>query len=172
MRCKAPNPRASSSVVADLARVRVWAEALIRNHLDPLYGAGTWSFEFDHAKRRAGLCNYTDRRISVSRYLAARYEDDEIYQILLHEIAHAIAGDRAGHGPKWQRISRELGYEGGTTHKGEIAREFAPWLGYCPGGHEHVRFRRPTRESSCGTCARGFNRAYLISWRRRDAAEG
>ena len=75
--------------MAELDRVRVWAEALIRLHLDPLHGQGSWSFGFDHAKRRAGLCNYTDRRITVSRYLAAKFDDDEIHQILLHEVAHA-----------------------------------------------------------------------------------
>lgn len=153
--------------MSDLARVRVWAEALIRMHLDPMHGAGSWSFGFDHAKRRAGLCNYTDRRITVSRHLAARFDDDEIHQILLHEVAHAMAGVTAGHGPAWKRIAREIGYVGGRTHDGEIAAELAPWVGTCPAGHEHVRFRRPTRQSSCGSCARGFSSAHLISWRAR-----
>jgi predicted SprT family Zn-dependent metalloprotease len=78
--------------MADLGRVRVWAEALIALHLDP----SVWSFEFDNAKKRAGLCNYSEKRISVSRYLAARYDDDEIHQILLHEVAHAMAGAQVG----------------------------------------------------------------------------
>lgn len=153
--------------MAELARVRIWAEALIRMHLDPAFGAGTWSFGFDHAKRRAGLCNYTDRRITVSRHLAQKFEDDEIHQILLHEVAHALAGPDAGHGPRWRRVAAEIGYIGGRTHDGEIAHELAPWLGACPAGHEHVRFRKPTRESSCAKCTRGFSREHLIVWRRR-----
>ena len=67
--------------------MRVWADALIARHLDD-----SWSFGFDNAKRRAGLCDYTRKRISVSRYLAARYDDDTNHQTLLHEVAHAIAG--------------------------------------------------------------------------------
>lgn len=161
------NRRANCSVVAELHRVRIWAEALIRMHLDPLFGLGTWSFGFDHAKRRAGLCNYTERRITVSRYLAARFEDDEIHQILLHEVAHAIAGSAAGHGREWKRVCAEIGYEGGRTHDGEIARELAPWVGHCPAGHEHVRFRRPTRETSCAKCSRSFSRAHIIAWSAR-----
>lgn len=153
--------------MAEEARVRVWAEALIRMHLDPVFGVGMWSFGFDHAKRRAGLCNYTDRRITVSRYLSARFEDDEIHQILLHEVAHALAGPDAGHGPKWKEIAKELGYDGGVTHSGEIAKELASWVGHCPAGHEHVRFRRPTRQTSCGRCAKGFSRAHVIAWERR-----
>ena len=148
--------------MADLQRVRVWGEALIRMHLTP-----EWSFGFDHAKRRAGLCNFTARRITVSRYLAAKFEDDEIHQVLLHEVAHAIAGATAGHGHSWKRIAQELGYVGGRTHDGDIAGELAPWIGACPSGHEHFRFRRPTRPSSCGTCTRSFSRAHLITWNRR-----
>lgn len=149
--------------MAELARVRVWAEALIRLHLDP----DEWSFGFDHAKRRAGLCNFTSRRITVSRHLALRFDDDEIHQILLHEVAHALAGPGAGHGPQWKRIAADIGYAGGRTHDGEIAHELAPWIGHCPGGHEHVRFRRPTRQSSCARCARGFSPAHLITWTKR-----
>lgn len=147
--------------------MRVWAEALIHHHLEPRFGAESWTFGFDHAKRRAGLCNYTERRITVSRYLAERFDDDEIHQVLLHEVAHAMAGPHAKHGPAWKSIARELGYVGGTTHDGEIAHERAPWVGECPAGHEHYRFRRPSRISSCANCARGFSQAHLINWVKR-----
>ena len=153
--------------MSELSRVRVWAQALIHHHLDPVHGAGAWTFSFDHAKRRAGQCDYTARRITVSRYLAEKFVDDEIHQVLLHEVAHALAGPTAAHGPEWQRIAEELGYIGGRTHDGEIAHERAPWIGRCPAGHEHFRFRRPTRESSCAKCARGFSREHIIVWERR-----
>lgn len=143
------------------------AEALIRAHLDPRFGEGVWTFGFDRATRRAGLCNFTDRRITISRYLTAKSDDDETTQILLHEIAHALAGPRAGHGPSWKQIAAELGYRGGRTHTGEIAHERAPWRGECPAGHEHFRFRTPTREMSCGMCARGYSAAHAIAWKRR-----
>ncbi|UOE42666.1 SprT-like domain-containing protein [Agromyces larvae] len=150
--------------MADLERVRKWAEVLIAEHLDP----AEWSFGFDHAKKRAGLCNYTQRRITVSRYLAARYGDDEIHQILLHEVAHALAGERAGHGPKWAQIAAGLGYIGRRTHDGAVVHELAPWVGRCPAGHVHYRYRPPVRALSCGLCRRGFDRANLIVWRRRE----
>ena len=150
--------------MAELDRVRVWADALIRMHLDPT----EWSFGFDSAKRRAGLCNYTERRITVSRYLAEKFDDDEIHQILLHEVAHAMAGAGAGHGARWKRVAEEIGYVGGRTHDGEIAHERAPWVGRCPAGHEHFRFRRPTRTSSCAKCSRGFSAAHIIEWERRE----
>lgn len=149
--------------MADLNRVRVWGEALITMHLDD-----TWTFDFDHAKRRAGLCDYQRRRITVSRYLAARFDDDEIHQTLLHEVAHALAGHAAAHGPEWKRVARELGYVGGTTHHGPTATELAPWIGRCPSGHVAYRHRRPARETSCAKCSRQFDRRYLFEWRRRE----
>jgi predicted SprT family Zn-dependent metalloprotease len=148
--------------MAELNRVRTWANALIELHLDR-----AWSFTFDNAKTRAGLCNYTDKRISVSKYLASRYEDDEIHQVLLHEVAHAIAGTRAGHGPRWKAVAADLGYEGKRLHDGAIADELAPWVGTCPSGHVHYRYRRPTRPLACGKCSRRFDPAYSISWRDR-----
>lgn len=148
--------------MAELPRVRRWADALIALHLDP-----GWTFAFDSAKTRAGLCNYTSKTISVSRYLASRYGDDEIHQVLLHEVAHAIAGTRAGHGPKWKAIAADLGYEGKRLHDGEIANELAPWVGSCPAGHVHYRYRRPTRALACGRCSRRFDAANAIDWTQR-----
>jgi predicted SprT family Zn-dependent metalloprotease len=149
--------------VADLERVRIWANALIALHLD----SHDWSFGFDNAKTRAGLCNYTAKRITVSKYLASRYEDDEIHQVLLHEIAHALAGTRAGHGATWKAIARDLGYEGKRLHDGAIAGELAPWVGTCPAGHTHYRYKRPTRPLACGRCSRRFDTANAIRWEHR-----
>ncbi|GAA4266328.1 SprT-like domain-containing protein [Frondihabitans peucedani] len=152
--------------MADLARVRQWADALIGLHLDP----AVWSFAFDNAKTRAGLCDYTKHRITVSRHLAGRYDDDEIHQVLLHEIAHAIAGSKAGHGQRWRAVAGDLGYEGGRLHDGAIASELAPWVGRCPAGHEHYRYRTPAKPLACGRCARRYDAANLIAWTKRPAA--
>ena len=149
--------------MSDLQRVRTWAEALIALHLD-----ASWTFGFDNAKRRAGLCDYTRKRITVSRYLTARYDDDTNHQTLLHEVAHALAGASAGHGPRWKRVALDLGYVGGTTHAGETATELAPWVGTCPAGHVAYRHRRATRPTSCAKCAPRFDAAHTFTWVRRD----
>ncbi|MFG6446294.1 SprT-like domain-containing protein [Microbacterium sp. P06] len=144
-------------------RVRIWAEALIALHLDT-----SWSFGFDNAKRRAGLCDFARKRISVSRYLSARYDDETNHQTLLHEVAHALAGPSAGHGPQWKAVAHRLGYVGGTTHRGETASELAPWVGVCPAGHTVYRHRRATRATSCAICAPRFDPRHLLEWSRRE----
>ncbi len=151
--------------MSELHRVRVWADALIAVHLDP-----SWTFGFDNAKRRAGQCDYTRKRITVSRYLAARHSDDDNHQTLLHEVAHALAGPDAAHGARWKAIARDLGYVGGVTHRGETATELAPWIGRCPAGHVAYRHRRPTRPTSCVRCARRFDDRHLFQWERREIA--
>lgn len=146
--------------MADLERVRVWADALIRLHLDH----NRWSFDFDHAKTRFGQCDHRTRRISVSRYLAQSASDDDVHQVLLHEVAHAIAGARAGHGPQWRQIAADLGYDGGRTHSAPAATEHARWRGVCPAGHEIIRFRKPQRQTSCAHCSPRFSPDHLIAW--------
>lgn len=149
--------------MADLNRVTVWAEALIALHLDP-----EWSFGFDNAKKRAGACHFAQRRITVSRYISALGTDDEVHQTLLHEVAHAIAGHAAGHGPVWRRIARDLGYDGGATHRNAIPTQLAPWVGVCPNGHEIFRYRRPTRLTSCTACSRTYSPRFHFAWRKRE----
>jgi hypothetical protein len=151
--------------MAELALVRARAEALIAAHL-----GSRWSFGFDAAKRRAGLCNYSERRITVSRYLAARWTLSDIEQVLLHEVAHGLAGHRAGHGPRWLATARRLGYTGARVHDGETADELAPWVGTCSRGHVHYRYRTPTAPLSCRLCGRGFDFSRVITWSRREVS--
>lgn len=128
---------------------------------------GHWSFRFDRATTRLGQCDHRSRSISVSRYLTDKATPAEVTQVLLHEIAHALAGPRAAHGPRWRSIARQIGYVGGRTHTLEPAHDRAKWVGECPRGHEIVRFRRPGKPVSCAKCDRRFNTDYLISWRAK-----
>lgn len=144
-----------------LEQLETHAVALMREH-----GLGAWVFAWDRAVRRAGRCMHSGQRITVSRVFAEEASTMEFEQVMLHEIAHALAGHAAGHGPAWQRIARNIGYVGGRTLGWEFARHRAPWLGKCPSGHETVRFRRPRYEVSCGQCEGAYNPAHRITWYR------
>ena len=151
--------------MAELNEVEQLALELLAEHLDP-----SWSFAFDRAKQRAGICNFTSKRITVSRHLAAMHPLEAMQQVLVHEIAHARAGHAAGHGVVWLREARALGYEGGTRHTLSTPTELARYLGRCPNGHEIMRFRRPDRRPrSCSRCSRRFDERYLIRWYVRRA---
>jgi hypothetical protein len=144
-------------------RVLALAERKMAEHLD----LQVWSFKWDNAKRRAGLCNYRDKTISISSYHAQVHTIDETLQVVLHEIAHALCGKEAGHTKVWLATAKSIGYRAERFTGKEIASEFAPWVGRCPAGHEHFRYRKPTRALACGLCGRSYSRANVIEWRSR-----
>lgn len=128
------------------------------------HGIVNYSFGFDRAIRRAGLCDYTKRRITISKHLLAAADMDQIEQVLLHEIAHAVVGKSAGHGKIWRQKASEIGYRHERIDGSSLASEVAKWRGSCPQDHEHYRSRKPQRPLSCKLCAPSFSRRYLISW--------
>lgn len=127
-----------------------------------------WTVEFGSAYRVFGSCNHTDKKIRFSIRLAEATSWDETYDTILHEIAHAIAGYDAGHGPRWQQVARELGIKNpqATSNAGDIEME-APWVGTCPNGHVKVMLRAPRRIHLCSKCSRGrFNMDFLFDWKK------
>ncbi|MCY4358134.1 MAG: SprT-like domain-containing protein [Gammaproteobacteria bacterium] len=78
-----------------------------RNIMDH-HGLGNWSFKFNNAKN-LGSCRHTGMQIQLSRKHALNGTEEQITDTILHEVAHAIAGPFAGHGPVWKDIARQLG---------------------------------------------------------------
>jgi predicted SprT family Zn-dependent metalloprotease len=74
------------------------------------HGIGnTWSFRFDNAKRRCGSCHHGKRTITLSRHFVERNTEADVDDTIRHEIAHALAGHKAGHGVQWQMWAIRLG---------------------------------------------------------------
>jgi predicted SprT family Zn-dependent metalloprotease len=67
-----------------------------------------WRFDFDNGKRRMGCCHYTDKKITISQHFL-NSPRSEIEDTIRHEIAHALAGYKAGHGYEWQRMAISCG---------------------------------------------------------------
>ena len=126
-----------------------------------------WSFAFDSGKRRAGLCDHTNKRISLSRHMSNLHPVDQSRQVMFHEIAHALAGVKHGHDAQWLRIATDLGYRNERISAKEVDEEHAKWLGQCPNGHTFYRYRKPTRVSSCSKCSRNFDSRFRIEWSQR-----
>ncbi|QDU70757.1 SprT family zinc-dependent metalloprotease [Mucisphaera calidilacus] len=112
-----------------------------------------WSFGFNHRRRALGICNFTDRRIELSRHFVLRHEVSEVRETILHEIAHAIAGPKAGHGLAWKAACLRLGIA--PRVRGEAEMPEGRWRAVCPGcGVCHSRYRRPMRgrDYYCKAC--------------------
>ena len=143
--------------------VRSLAELFMGEHLD----MNLWTFGWDSAKKRLGVCKYAEHRISLSRYFVELHSLEEIDQVIRHEVAHAVAGSKAGHGPKWKKIATELGYNHKRISGDEIGEATAKFVGACPNGHTVYRHRKPKRALSCSRCAPRFDKRFLISWSER-----
>ena len=87
-----------------LAGIAAMARGLMDEH-----GLGEWTFAFLEAERRLGDCHFEDRVIRIGRTHALDASDAEIRDTVLHEVAHAIAGPEARHGPAWKAIARRIG---------------------------------------------------------------
>ncbi len=90
--------------LARLAAVAAEARELMDRN-----GLAAWSFGFVDARKRLGTCRYGDKSILLSRGHAFAATPDQVTDTILHEIAHALAGPNAGHGPAWKAVARRLG---------------------------------------------------------------
>lgn len=131
------------------------------------HGLEGWRVDFDSAKRRAGVCRYKQRVIGLSAPLTRLHDEAEVRDTILHEIAHALVGADAGHGPLWQAKARSLGCSATRCVPAEAPRVPGAWLGVCPAGHTVERHKRPERVVACGQCGPGFSAAHVFEWTYR-----
>lgn len=124
-----------------------------------------WRFKWDNAARRFGQCHYGNKTISMSRQLTVQRSEASVRNTMLHEIAHALVGPGAGHGPIWQAKAISIGCDGNrcSNDKVEVAYKY---VAKCPNGHIAKKYlRRPRASSSaksCGTCSPVYNAKYAI----------
>lgn len=138
------------------------ADGLLREH-----GLAGWRVELDTAKRRAGVCRFTDRVIGLSGPLTDLHDEVEVRDTVLHEIAHALVGPAHGHDRVWRATALRIGCSGRRCVDTESPRVAGAWVGVCPAGHVKDRHRRPERVMSCGQCSRRFSIDHVYTWSYR-----
>ena len=133
-----------------------------------------WGFKFDRAVRRFGLCSYRKKQISLSAPLVSVNNRAEVTETILHEIAHALAGHKAGHGPVWKAMAKSIGCDGNRCYDSNKVTTVpttvrSQYVAHCPSCNKE--FRRVKRVSagqshSCSACSGGrYNPAYKLTWK-------
>ena len=131
-----------------------------------------WRFEFDSARRRFGICRFGLNVIGLSRVLTELNDEAEVRDIILHEIAHALAGPRAGHGPLWKAQAAAIGARPQRCYSDDnVVTVEAAWQATCWQCNKVAkRHKNPcigSRLFSCSYCSGSrYNPRYRLTWYR------
>lgn len=146
----------------EMAQAQAMARELMAQH-----GFGDLSLRITRASLVFGSCVFdtTGRAESIrlSSVLVGLNDEAKVRGVILHEIAHAIAGRHAGHGPQWQAVASRLGTEPRAC--GEWNSPAAPYelaCEHCGKAYPRHRRQRATRSYYCGPCYRRGVRSVLM----------
>lgn len=120
------------------------------NHLIQIY-CPQYKLKWMNRKRSLGYCDYDTKEIALSKFHALKNPLEVTRNTVLHEIAHALAGYEANHGPKWKAICRKIGAIPERCAKLEVTGH--KWEVSCK-CNVYKYYRRP----KVGVCAKCFHR--------------
>jgi predicted SprT family Zn-dependent metalloprotease len=136
-----------------------------------------WMFYWDDAVRRFGSCSQSRRRITLSRTLTLMNTQAEVEDTIRHEIAHALAPPKAGHGRLWKLQCIITGANPKRCYdSADVSQPQGDWSATCPCcKRTYYKFRQPrkTKPVSCARCCREHNHgrftmAYQLVYRHKN----
>lgn len=126
-----------------------------REHAD-LHGLQRWAIEDAvRSQTTAGWCKYRQRTLELNCDLMVKWPYADVLDVVLHEIAHAKAGSRAGHGRRWKQVAEQVGAEPTRCYESErLAKPDHRWEGTCAACGEITarRVRQPPTFTTCEPC--------------------
>jgi predicted SprT family Zn-dependent metalloprotease len=134
------------------------------------HGLHDWFFQFNARKRQLGLCYEGKKTIALSYHFCELNPPEVVEDTIRHQLAHALVGVKAGHGPVWQAKARELGANPERTCS-DCVMPRGKWRAACPScGKEFSRYRRPKRPDGWYCPACGPGRGGLV-WKKAGAGQ-
>lgn len=127
-----------------------------------------WRFKFNRATRRFGCCHHHSKVIALSAPITLLNDEVQVRDTLLHEIAHALMGHAAGHGPAWVKKAKSLGCMGTRCYDDSVVTPPARWIGTCPScGVTTTRMvvSRLTSRLVCTKCLRESGLRLRFIWK-------
>lgn len=164
------HPRDGCEGFLDRDSVEARTERLAREKLTAhgLWAKG-WRFQWNTtSKRHAGWSKPRTRRIEVAEWvLELDWPWEEVRDVVLHEVAHAIVwrdgGLASSHGPEWKRVAERIGADPTRCYDGSLPTVERLWREYCPECGWERRLHRLGRGGSCPDCGDGsFNPDLLV----------
>lgn len=132
------------------------------------FGLTDWNAEMNNSRTALGQCHFDDMRLEFSRLILPKVNHITRFDTILHEIAHAIAGKDAAHGPEWIAVAYEIGCTARPTvetHSYSVKETNYSWIGVCPSGHRIGRTFKPKNfYHSCNRCTDRYSPAHIFRW--------
>lgn len=124
------------------------------------YGLEGWVFSWMNRKRTLGLCHHRVQCLQLSVSFVELNDEWTVEQVCRHEIAHALAGAGAGHGPMWRAVARQVGVVNPAARCSEAITAPGRYQATCGGcGHVFNMDRRPkNRPGSVRYCPPCYKR--------------
>ena len=101
-----------------------------------------WRVKLSKGSRRLGACYWSKKLIKLSRHHVLNGTDAEITDTIRHEVAHALAGPLAKHGPEWKRWAIRLGATPRATARSVSYEMPYKFVLFCPGCNSDIQKRR------------------------------
>ena len=114
--------------------------------------ANRWHFDFDNSVKRFGCCNFSKKCITISRIITEKAPYDAVKDVILHEIAHALAGRGHGHNIVWKRVCVAIGAKPQRCYDYEESGIEPPTLNY---------------SATCGGCGKVYQRVKRVDTSNR-----
>lgn len=128
-----------------LTSIRTLAEGLIDKH-----GLVGWKFNYNKDQLTAGLCFTELKLIELSALMCITNTIETVTDIILHEIAHGIAGVKAKHNTRWKKKFQEIGGTGKILFEGNA---FAKHISICSKcNHQYGFSKIPVKQKACSMC--------------------
>jgi len=133
------------------------------NYVIKKYKLCDWKLTWNNAFSRAGICYENKKTISISRHYIKRNNWNNIKNIILHEISHAIVGNINGHNEKWLKTFKKLGGNGKMYCNNYCKNNDYKYIRYCINipCDNLTSYHLTRRKKKCTNCRR--NMKYIIS---------
>jgi predicted SprT family Zn-dependent metalloprotease len=128
-------------------------EIYTKHHKDFLEPLGKHvKIKFNKNKSRAGVSFFEPDGIQLSEYYlkCEHVSEGDVNNVILHEIAHIIAGFKAGHGPEWKRVATSIGCDAARCVKPFVSKSDYKHILKC--GHGCVVRRHKLRKGKIMIC--------------------
>lgn len=119
------------------------------------HGLEHLSFRYNRRRTTFGIAKFLCKRpvmIELSEPLVKVNDEATVRDVILHEIAHALAGIDAKHGWQWQIKARSIGCNAERTCGAETVMVPGRYKATCPCNLSHSMHRAPKRRLVCRGC--------------------